>query len=60
MLSSEGGAADMQTKDITKLLNIPRERIKYYKKKQVFAPELEAERGKTGEFTERDLSLIHI
>lgn len=46
----------MQTKDITKLLNIPRERIKYYKKKQVFAPELEAERGKTGEFTERDIS----
>lgn len=46
----------MQTKDVTKMLNIPRERIKYYKKKQVFAPELESEKGKTGEFTERDIS----
>lgn len=46
----------MQTKDITKMLNIPRERIKYYKKKQVFVPELDSERGKTGEFTERDVS----
>lgn len=45
----------MQTKDITKMFNIPRERIKYYKKKQVFAPELESERGKSGEFTERDI-----
>ncbi len=48
----------MQTKDITKMLNISRERIKYYKKKQVFAPELEAERGKIGEFTERDISIL--
>lgn len=45
----------MQTKDVTKMLNIPRERIKYYKRKQVFIPELDSERGKIGEFTERDV-----
>ncbi len=43
----------MQTKEITKLLGISREKIKYYKKKGVFTPENPVENGKT-EYTERD------
>lgn len=45
----------MQTKDITKMLGIPRERIKYYKKKMVFTPEQVGEPGKSGEYSERDV-----
>lgn len=45
----------MQTKDITKMLGIPRERIKYYKRKMVFTPEQIGESGKFGEYSERDI-----
>lgn len=45
----------MQTKDVTKMLNIPRERIRYYREKNVFVPELISEKGKPRKYTERDL-----
>lgn len=45
----------MQTKDITKALGIPRERIKYYKKERVFIPENPVFDGKT-DYTERDFA----
>lgn len=45
----------MQTKDITKMLGISRDRIKYYKKKMVFTPEQFGGSGKTGEYSDRDV-----
>lgn len=45
----------MQAKEVLELLNIDRERLKYYKKKGVFSPELGVPRGNNTEYTERDL-----
>ena len=45
----------MQTQDITKMLGIPRERIKKYKKLGVFTPEKAGQSGMRVEYTERDV-----
>lgn len=45
----------MQAKELLELLNIDRERLKYYKKMGVFSPELGVPPGNRTEYTDRDL-----
>lgn len=45
----------MQAREVLELLNIDRERLKYYKKMEVFSPELGTPPGNRTEYTERDL-----
>ena len=45
----------MTPKEVTDILGIDRDRIKYFRKQGVFCPELPAEKGKTQEYTERDV-----
>ena len=49
----KGGAADMRTKDVLEALNVSRERIKYYKKEKVFAPEKGSVNGRA-DYTNND------
>lgn len=44
----------MRTKDVLEALNISRERIKYYKKEKVFAPEKGSVNGRA-DYTNNDL-----
>lgn len=48
----------MQTKEVTKLLGINRERIKYFKKQGVFVPEKAITDSKNAEYTERDVATL--
>jgi len=48
----------MQTKEVTKLLGIPRERIKYFKRQCVFTPERPSTDNKNMEYTERDFTIL--
>lgn len=48
----------MQTKEVTKILGINRERIKYFKKQGVFVPEKAITDSKNVEYTERDVAAL--
>ena len=48
----------MQTQDVTKLLGINRERIKYFKKQNVFTPENLSYDSKNAEYTEKDVEAL--
>ena len=48
----------MQTQDVTKLLGINRERIKYFKKQNVFTPESPSYDSKYSEYTEKDVEAL--
>lgn len=48
----------MQTKEVTKMLGINRERIKYLKKQGVFVPEKAITDSKNAEYTERDAAAL--
>ena len=48
----------MQTKDVTKMLGINRERIKYFKKQNVFVPEKTVIDSKNAEYTGRDVTIL--
>lgn len=48
----------MQTKEVTKMLGINRERIKYFKKQGVFVPEIAIKDRKNVEYTERDVEVL--
>lgn len=48
----------MQTKEVTKMLGINRERIKYFKKQGVFIPEKAITDRKNSEYTERDVAAL--
>ena len=47
----------MQTKDVTKMLGIDRDRIKYFKKQGVFVPE-HSSTGNNSTYTEHDVELL--
>lgn len=48
----------MQTKDVTKLLGINRERIKYFKRQGVFEPEITTPESSVAEYTDRDVEVL--
>lgn len=48
----------MQTKEVTKILGINRERIKYFKKQGVFVLEKTITDSKNAEYTERDVAAL--
>ncbi|MDT3702175.1 MAG: MerR family transcriptional regulator [Thermincola sp.] len=48
----------MQTKEVTKMLGINRDRIKYFKKHGVFVSEKAITDSKNVEFTERDVATL--
>lgn len=48
----------MQTKEVTKILGINRERIKYFKKQGVFVPEKAITNRNNAEYTERDVAIL--
>lgn len=48
----------MQTKEVTKMLGVNRERIKYFKKQGVFVPEKAIIDSKNAEYTERDAAAL--
>ncbi len=48
----------MQTKEVTKMLGINRERIKYFKKQGVFIPEKSIADSKNAEYTEGDVEVL--
>ena len=48
----------MHTKEVTELLGIKRERIKYFKKQGVFAHEKAITDSKNAEYTERDVAAL--
>lgn len=48
----------MQTHDVTKLLGINRECIKYFKKQNVFTPESPSYDSKNAEYTEKDVEAL--
>jgi len=48
----------MRTKEVTKMLGINRERVKYFKKQGVFVPEKTITDGKNAEYTEMDVATL--
>jgi len=48
----------MQTKEVTKMLGVNRERIKYFKKQNVFMPENTVVDSKSAEYTEGDVTAL--
>ena len=48
----------MQPKEVCELLGIGRERIKYFKKQEVFAPENETSGNRAREYTDHDVAKL--
>ena len=53
--SLEGGVADMQAKEVTKILGINRDRIKYFRRQGVFESENSPMGNKSPDYTNRDV-----